>query len=55
MIYFNFLPFIMTNSILPWILRDKIMNDKLMYISNDDKQNESFCKLILLAEKIEHF
>ena len=28
------------------------MKDKLKYFPNDDKQNQSFCKLKLLVEKI---
>ena len=27
------------NLLKTWILRDKTMNDKLVYIPNDDKQN----------------
>ena len=33
------------------ILRDMIMDDKLMYVLNDDKP---FLKLNLLVEKFEH-
>ena len=32
---------------LPEILRDKTMADKYMYISNDDKQNYHFCRLLV--------
>ena len=35
--------------------RYKTMNDKLMYISNDDKQNYPFCNLKLLVEKFGHY
>ena len=36
---------------LTGILRDKTMDDKLMYIHNDDKQNQPFCILRLLVQK----
>ena len=31
------------------ILRDKRMDDKLIYITNDNKQNDPFCRLKLLV------
>ncbi len=31
------------------ILRDKTMADKLMYNPNDDKQNNSYCRLQLVV------
>ena len=31
-------------------LRDKAINDKLMYIINDNTQNYAFCRLQLVAE-----
>ena len=38
----------------PGISRDKTMDDKLIYIPNDDKQNYSFFILQLLVEKFEY-
>ncbi len=35
------------------ISRDKTMHDLLMYMSNDDKQNYSFCRLKLLIENFQ--
>ena len=37
------------HSILVGILRDRTLDDKLIYIPNDDKQNYSFCRLKLLG------
>ena len=34
------------------ILRDKTMDDKLIYIPNDDKQEYPICKLKLLFWKV---
>ena len=34
------------------ILRDKTMDDKLIYIPIDDKQNYPFCRLTLLDVKV---
>ncbi len=36
-----------------WILRDKTMTDKLMYIPNDGAQNCPFCILKLVVEIFE--
>ena len=36
------------------IWRDKTMVDKLMYIPNDDTQNNLFYRLKLVVEKIEN-
>ena len=36
----------------PWILRDKTMADKLMYISNDDTQNYPFYRLQLVLKHL---
>ena len=33
---------------------DKTLNDNLMYIINDDKQNYPGCRLKLLFETLEH-
>ena len=35
-------------------LKDKTMADKLMYISNNDKQNYPLCRLKLVVEKLGH-
>ena len=46
-----------THTFLPWdagIIRDKTMEDKLMYIPKDYTQNYPFCKLNLLVEKFGH-
>ena len=40
-------------AILSGILRDKTMEDKLIYIPNDDKHNYPFCWLKLLVEKFD--
>ena len=37
-----------------WIIRDKTMADKLMYIPMDDTQNYPFFKLILVVETFQH-
>ena len=37
------------------ILRDKTVGDNLFYKLNDDKQNNSLCKLKLLVEQFEHY
>ena len=41
--------------IFAWILRDKTMDDKLMFIPIDDKQNYPFCiqaqKMVLPSKK----
>ena len=36
------------------ILKDKPMDDKLMYILNDDKQNYQFCTMKSLTKKMEN-
>ena len=36
------------------IKRDKTINDKLMYIQNDDTQNYTFCGLQLVVETFGH-
>ena len=36
------------------IVRDKTMDDKLMYIYNDDTQNYPFCRFQLVVETFEH-
>ena len=41
-------------SSLSGIYRDKTMADKLMYIPNDDKQNQTFCRLQLVIETFGH-
>ena len=33
---------------------DKIMNDKLLYIPNAEKQNNPLCRFKALVEKCEH-
>ena len=38
----------------PGILRDKTMNDKFMYIPNDDKQNIPSIQLQLVVETFGH-
>ena len=37
------------------VLRDKTIDDKLMYISNNDKQNYLFCRLQSLVETFGHY
>ena len=37
----------------PGILRDKTMDDNLLYIPNDDKQKYPFCGLELIVESLE--
>ena len=34
--------------------RDKTMDNKLIFIHNDNKQNNPFCKIKLLVEKFEY-
>ena len=45
----------MCSVVFPGILRDETMNDKLICISNDDKQNYPFCTIKLLVYKSGHF
>ena len=35
-------------------MMDKIAGDKLIYITNNDKQNYPFCRLKVLVEKFGH-
>ncbi len=35
-------------------IRDKIMDNKLMYIPNDDTQNYPFCGVKIVVETFEH-
>ena len=37
-----------------FVLRDKTMADKLMYIPNDDTNNYPFCRLKLVVETFEY-
>ena len=37
------------------IIRDKTMDDKLLWISNDDKQNYLFSRLKLVFEKFDYW
>ena len=41
------------HAVTPGTFRDKTMDNKLMYIPNDDKQNYPFCGSKLLIEKYE--
>ena len=40
---------IKSKTIMSGVLGDKTMDDKLIYIPNDDKQNFPFCRLKLLV------
>ena len=39
----------------PGNYRDKTMADKLMYILNDDTQNNPLCRLQLVVETFRHY
>ena len=49
----NIVALVIYSSVLR-IYRDKTMADKLMYIPNDDAQNNPFCRLLLVVVMFGH-